>query len=106
MSHYSGKKIVTIDAYKKEILKEFARVRNLTSSSLQWIKKTDTEKVWLCESVGKLQGVGQQEKAKTNELSIHTIADLQLHVHHHGIPNLPIRGFNLIYDIALQDLLV
>ena len=36
---YSGKKIVTIDAYKKEILKEFARVRQLTSSSSQWIKK-------------------------------------------------------------------
>ena len=34
---YTGKKIATIDAYKKEILKEFARVRNLTSSSSQWI---------------------------------------------------------------------
>ena len=30
---YSGGKIVTIDAYKKEILKEFARVRKLASSS-------------------------------------------------------------------------
>ena len=37
-------------------------------------KKTD--KIWLCESVGKLKGVGQQEKAKINEFSIHTIADL------------------------------
>ena len=35
---YTGKKIVTIDAYKTEILKEFARVRKLTSSSSQWIK--------------------------------------------------------------------
>ena len=34
---YTGKKIVTIDAYKKEIIKEFARVRQLTSSSSQWI---------------------------------------------------------------------
>ena len=31
---YSGKKIVTIDAYKKEILKEFARVPKLTLSLL------------------------------------------------------------------------
>ena len=35
---YTGKKIVTIDAYKKEIIKEFARVRQLTSSLSQWIK--------------------------------------------------------------------
>ena len=29
---------------------------------------------------------------------------MQLHVHHHGIPKGPIRGFDRIYDIALQDL--
>ena len=29
---YIEKKIVTIDAYKKEILNEFARIRELTSS--------------------------------------------------------------------------
>ena len=40
---YSGKKIVAIVAYKKETLKEFARVRNLTSSSLQWIKKKNRQ---------------------------------------------------------------
>ena len=51
-------------------------------------KKTD--KVCICESVGKLKVIGQQAKSKTNELSIHTIADLQLHVHHHGIPKVPI----------------
>ena len=34
---YTGKKIVTIDAYKKEIIKEFARVCQLTSSLSQWI---------------------------------------------------------------------
>ena len=51
-------------------------------------KKTD--KVWLCEYVGKLKGVGQQEKAKMNELSIHTIADLQLHVNYRGIPRVRI----------------
>ena len=36
---YTGKKIVTIDVYRKEILKEFSRVRKLTSSLSQWIKK-------------------------------------------------------------------
>ena len=46
--------------------------------------------VRLCEYVGKLKGVGQLAKAKMNELSIHTISDLQLHVHHHGIPKVPI----------------
>ena len=83
---------MTIDAHKKEILKEFARVRLLTSSSSQWIKKTNTDKVWLCESVVKLKGVGQLATAKMNELRIHTIADLQLHVRHCG--KVPIRGFD------------
>ena len=77
---YTNKKIVTIGAYKKEILKEFARVRQLTLSSSQWIKVNTTDKVWLCKSVGKLKGVGQLTIAKMNELRIHTIADLQLHV--------------------------
>ena len=67
-------------------------------------KKKKTDKVWLCESVGKLKGVGQLTKAEMNELSIHTIADLQFHVHHHGIPKVPIRGFSRIYDISLQAL--
>ena len=53
-------------------------------------KKIETDKVWICESAGKVKGVGQQEKAKTNKLSIHTIADLQLCVHHHGIPKVTI----------------
>ena len=82
--YYTGKKIVKIDAYKKEILKESARVRNLTSSSSQWIKKTNTDKVWLYEYVGKLKGVGKLAIAKMNELRIHTIPDLQLHVPHRG----------------------
>ena len=37
-----------------------------------------------------------------NELIIHTIADLQLHVRHHG--KVPIRGFDQIYAMALQYL--
>ena len=39
------------------------------------------------------------------ELSIHTISDLQIHVYHHGIPQVPIRGFGHILDIDLQALL-
>ena len=53
---------MTIDAYNKEIQKEFARVRNLTSSLSQWIKKTKTYKVVICEYVGKLKGVGHLER--------------------------------------------
>ena len=37
--NYTGNKIVTIDAYKKEILNEFARIRKLTSSSSPWVRK-------------------------------------------------------------------
>ena len=37
--YFIGKKIVTIDAYKKEILNEFARIRKLTSSSSPWFEK-------------------------------------------------------------------
>ena len=40
-----------------------------------------------------------------NELSIQKISDLQLHVHHHAIPKVPIRGFGRIYDIAIQALI-
>ena len=39
-----------------------------------------------------------------NELRIHTIADLQPHVCHHGVPKGPIHGFDRIHDMALQDL--
>ena len=70
----------------------------------QWTKKTRTDKVWICDSVGKLKGVGHQAKETMNDLSIHTIADLQLHVHHHGIPKVHIQGFGQIYDIDLQDI--
>ena len=36
---YIEKKIVTIDAYKKEILNESARIRKLTSLSSPWFKR-------------------------------------------------------------------
>ena len=67
-------------------------------------QKTKTDKVCLCKSVGKLKGVVQLEKPKMNELNIHMIADLQLHVHHHGIPKVNIRGFDQNYDIVIQAL--
>ena len=65
-------------------------------------KKTNTEKVWLYESVGKLKGVGQLAITKMNELRIHTISDLKLHVHHRG--NVPILGFDQIYAMDIQAL--
>ena len=36
---YTEKKFFTIDAYKKEIMNEFARIRKLTSSSSPWVEK-------------------------------------------------------------------
>ena len=62
-------------------------------------------KLWLCEYIGKLKGVGHQAKAKMNELRIHTFAHLQLHFRHHSILKVPIQGFGRSYDIALQYLL-
>ena len=56
---YTEKKTFTIDAYKKEIMNEFTRRRKLTSSSSLWVEKK-TDKIWLCESVGKLKGIGKQ----------------------------------------------
>ena len=44
------------------------------------------------------------EKSKMNVLSIHTIYDIQINVHHHGIPKVHILGFGQLYDIALQAL--
>ena len=43
-------------------------------------RKIKTDKIWLCESVGKLMGIGKQGEAKMNEINIHTIADLQRYV--------------------------
>ena len=64
--------------------------------------KENTDRVWLRESVGNLKGVGQLAIAKMNELSIHRIADLHLHVHHRG--KVPILGFDRIYAMDLQAL--
>ena len=57
---YTEKRIVTIDAYKKEMRNKFSRIRRLTSSSSPWVEKIKTDKIWLCESVGKLKGIGKK----------------------------------------------
>ena len=72
--------MITKNKYRKN-LQEF---KILIHHRHNGFKKTD--KVWIYESVGKLKGVGHQAKYKINELIIHTIADLQLHVHLHGMP--------------------
>ena len=55
--NYTGKKIITIDAYKKEIQNEFARIWKLTSPLSPWAENMKTDKIWLCESVRKLKGI-------------------------------------------------
>ena len=48
-----------IDEYKKEVLKEFSRLRNITSSSKShWVETRKPDKIWNCESVSKLKGIG------------------------------------------------
>ena len=53
---YTEKKIVTMHAYKKN-LNEFARIRKLTLLSSPWVEKIKTDKISLCESVGKLKEI-------------------------------------------------
>ena len=49
-------------------------------SSSTWVEKIKTDKIWLCESVGKLKGIGKQGKVKMNNINVHTIAD-ELRIH-------------------------
>ena len=72
---YTEKKIVTIDAYKKEMRNELEIIRKLTLSSSSWVEKIKTDKIRICESVGKLKGIGKQGEVKINEINVHTIAD-------------------------------
>ena len=80
MFDYTEKKIVTISAYKQEMRHELEIIRKLTSSLSPWVKKIKTEKIWLCESVGKLKGIGKQAEVKMHEINVHTIADFQRYV--------------------------
>ena len=45
-------------------------------SSSPWVEKIKSDKIWLCESVIKPKGIGNQGEVKMNEINIHTIADL------------------------------
>ena len=58
--YYTEKKIVTISAYKQELTHKLERVKKLPSSSSPWVEKIKTDKIWLCEYVGKLKGIGKQ----------------------------------------------
>ena len=73
-------------------------------SSSPWVKNIKTDKIWLCEPVGKLKGIGKQGELKMNEINIHTIANLQRHVRSYGLPKLPIPGLDQIYDHELVAL--
>ena len=88
----------------KKTPNEFARIRKLTSSSSPWFKKIKTDKIWLCESVGKIKGIGKQGEVKINEIKINTIADLQRYVQSYGLTKLPIRGLGQIYEHGLVAL--
>ena len=43
-------------------------------------QKIKTDKIWICEYVGKLKGIGKKGELKMNEINIHTIADFQRYV--------------------------
>ena len=78
--NYTEKEIVTIDAYKKEIIHNFSRIRKLTLSPSPWVEIIKTDKIWLCESVGKIKGIGNQGKVRMNEINVHTITYFQRYV--------------------------
>ena len=101
---YTEKKVVTINAYKKEMRNELERIRKLTLSSSPWVKKIKTDKIWLCESVGKLKGIGKQGEVKMNEINVHSIAGFQWYVRSYGFPKLQICGLGQIYDHVLVAL--
>ena len=69
-----------------------------------WVKKIKTDKIWLCESVGKLKGIGRQGEVKMNDITVHTIADLQRYVRSYGLPKLSICGLVQVYNHALVAL--
>ena len=71
---YTEKKIVTISTYEQEMTHELKRIRKLTSSSSPWVDKNiKTEKIWLCESVGKPQGNRKKRgEVKMHDINVHT----------------------------------
>ena len=83
---------------------ELERIRKLTSSLSPWVEKIKTDKIWLCESVGKLKGIGKQGEVKINEINVHTIADFKRYVRSYGLPKLSIRSLGQIYNHSLVAL--
>ena len=67
-------------------------------------RKIETDKIWLCESVGKIKRIGKQGEVKMNEINIHTIANFQRYVRSYGLHKLPIHGLGQIYEHGLVDL--
>ena len=67
-------------------------------------QKIKTEKIWLCESVGKLKGIGKHGEVKMHEINVHTIANFQRYVQSYGFPKLSIRGLGKIYERVLVAL--
>ena len=64
-------------------------------------RKIITDKIWLCESVGKLKGIGKHGEVKMHKINVHTIADFQRYVQSYGLPKLSICGLGQIYEPAL-----
>ena len=101
---YTEKKIVTIYAYKKEIMNGFARIRKLNSYSSPGVEKIKTDKIWIGESVGKIKGIGKQGEVRMNDINVHTIANFQRYVRSYGLPKLSIRGLGKTYEHVLVAL--
>ena len=83
---------------------ELERIRKLTSSLSPWVERIKTEKIWLCEYVGKLKGIGKQGEVKMHEINVHTITDFQRYVQSYGLPKLSICGLGQIYERAMVAL--
>ena len=55
---------------KKECRNNLENFKSLLHHSHNGLKKTKTYNLWICQSIGKLKGVGHQEKSKMKDLSI------------------------------------
>ena len=73
-------------------------------SSSPWVKKIKTDKIWICESVVKLRGIGKHGEVKMNEINIHAIVNLQRYVQSYGLPKLQIHGLGQMYEHGLVAL--
>ena len=66
------------------VSKKWKQWKIINKSKTSIVLSYNTDNIWLYKSIGKLKGLGQLAIAKMNELRIHTIADIQLHVRHCG----------------------